>query len=88
MEEEPLGYASEVHTSLLEPILLFKQVPYLPGIGNCLFTMIVMVTFQFWTFLFIGVALHGLMYLATRVDHQLIEIAARLLTYPSYCGTR
>jgi type IV secretory pathway TrbD component len=78
------GYQSEVHTSLLEPVLLFKQVPYVAGLANCLIGLLITVSFQWWMFLIVTVEVHGFLCLLTKHDHQLIEIAVRSLWYARY----
>lgn len=88
-ERPPVGYTSEVHTSLLEPLLLFQQVPYWPGIVNFLVTALITVSYQWWTFPLVGVLVHGGMMLLTHGDPDRIRILVRLLwRYRRYYGTR
>ena len=88
MDDPPVGYTSTVHTSLLEPVLFLKQVPYWPGIVNVLIGILITVTYQWWSFpLFTAIA-HLVMALLTKGDHRRLHKLVRLLRYPRYLGTK
>lgn len=70
---------SEVHTSLLEPVLLFKQVPYWAGVANWLGGLIAAVGFRRWNLLILTAFMHVVMMVLTQGDPQRVRILVRHL---------
>jgi type IV secretory pathway TrbD component len=85
--EPPPGYEAVVHHSLLETLRL-GGVPFQFVIANLILTMVVVVTFQLWRYLVVGVVVHGLLYLVTYKEPQRMTIIGRYLSYRAYYGVR
>jgi hypothetical protein len=84
----PIGYTSDVHTSLLEPLLLFKQVPYWLGVVTILVTMLLSVAYA-WSFAILGAAFYAAVMVVTAGDPDRPRILWRLVRrFRRYYGTR
>lgn len=82
-----LGYRAIVHHSLLE-VLLLAGVPYTSAIANVMQTFILVVTFQFWRWLLVGLVFHGLLWLLLHDDPFRLYKILRALSYAPYYGPR
>jgi type IV secretory pathway TrbD component len=76
-----------VHHSLLE-VVMFVGVPYTPALANIAQTAILVVTVQWWRWLVVGLAAHGLLYWLTGHDPNRIHKIFRYFSYAAYYGPR
>ena len=76
-----------VHHSLLE-VTMFAGVPSTPALANIVQTAIMVVTVQWWRWVVVGLAAHGLLYRLTGSDPNRLYKLWRYCTYASYYGPR
>jgi type IV secretory pathway TrbD component len=76
-----------VHHSLLE-VVMVAGVESSAAMANIAQTAILVVTLQWWRWIVVGIAMHGLLYWLTGDDHNRLYKLWRYCTYAPYYGPR